>query len=74
MRQAPAAERNKDPILEVLRQVLPERGLVLEIASGTGQHAVHFGNALAPLQWQPSDPDPDYRESIAAYVAARLVV
>jgi SAM-dependent methyltransferase len=70
MRQAPAAERNKDPILEVLRQVLPERGLVLEVASGTGQHAVHFGNALAALSWQPSDPDPDYRESIAAYVTA----
>jgi SAM-dependent methyltransferase len=70
MRQAPAAERNKDPILEVLRQVLPERGLVLEIASGTGQHAVHFANALAPLLWQPSDPDPDYRESVAEHVAA----
>ena len=70
MRQAPAAERNKDPILEVLRQVLPERGLVLEIASGTGQHAVHFGNALAALSWQPSDPDPANRESISGYVAA----
>jgi hypothetical protein len=70
MRQAPAAERNRDAILDVLRQVLPERGLALEIASGTGQHAVHFANALSALSWQPSDPDPANRESIAAYVAA----
>jgi SAM-dependent methyltransferase len=70
VRQAPAAERNKDAILDVLRQVLPDRGLVLEIASGTGQHAVHFASALAALSWQPSDPDPANRESIAAYVSA----
>jgi hypothetical protein len=54
----------------VLRQVLPERGLVLEIASGTGQHAVHFAGALPALSWQPSDPDASNRESIAAYIAA----
>lgn len=70
MRQAPAAERNKDAILDLLGQVLPEHGLVLEIASGTGQHAVHFAAALTALSWQPSDPDPGYRESIAAYVSA----
>ena len=70
MRQAPAAERNKDAILDVLRQVLPERGLVLEVASGTGQHAVHFAAALSGVSWQPSDPDPENRASIAAYVSA----
>lgn len=70
MRQAPAADRNKDAILDVLRQVLPDRGLVLEVASGTGQHAVHFAAALPALSWQPSDPDPVNRESIAAYVSA----
>jgi SAM-dependent methyltransferase len=66
---APAAERNKEPILAVLRRVLPESGLVLEIASGTGQHVVHFAGALPRLTWQPSDPDPQMRASIAAWVA-----
>jgi SAM-dependent methyltransferase len=66
-RIAPAAERNRDPILRVLREVLPGQGLVLEVASGTGQHAVHFASALAPLQWQPTDPDPAARESIEAW-------
>ncbi len=68
-RTAPAAERNKGPILAVLRRVLPESGLVLEIASGTGQHIVHFAGALPGLTWQPSDPDPQMRASIAAWVA-----
>ena len=62
---SPSAERNKGPILEVLAQVLPSRGLVLEIASGTGQHVMHFAKALPDLTWQPSDPDPELRESIA---------
>jgi SAM-dependent methyltransferase len=66
---APAAERNKDPILAVLRRVLPETGLVLEIASGTGQHIVHFAAALPRLAWQPSDPDPEMPASIAAWIA-----
>lgn len=61
----PAAERNKEPILGVLARVLPRRGLVLEIASGTGQHVMHFAKALSDLTWQPSDPDAELRASIA---------
>ena len=64
----PAAERNKDPILGVLARVLPSRGLVLEVASGTGQHVMHFAGALSHLTWQPSDPDAELRESIALRV------
>ena len=63
-----SAERNKDPILAVLARVLPKRGIVLEIASGTGQHVLHFAKALPGLAWQPSDPDPELRESIALRV------
>jgi SAM-dependent methyltransferase len=65
---APAAERNKGPILEVLRRVLPECGLALEIASGTGQHVVHFARALPDLAWQPTERDPAMQASIAAWV------
>jgi hypothetical protein len=61
----PAAERNKGPILDVLARVLPRRGVVLEIASGTGQHVIQFAKALSGLTWQPSDPDAELRESIA---------
>lgn len=64
----PSAERNKGPILDVLARVLPPRGLVLEIASGTGQHVVHFAKALPDLSWQPSDPDQELRASIDLWV------
>jgi len=63
-----SAERNKDPILAVLARVLPKRGIVLEIASGTGQHVLHFAKALPGLTWQPSDPDPELRASTALRV------
>ena len=66
---APAAERNKGPILAVLKGVLPASGLVLEIASGTGQHVVHFAQGMPHLTWQPSDPDPELRASIRAWIA-----
>ena len=66
---APAAERNKGPILTVLKRVLPARGLVLEIASGTGQHVIHFAQCMPRLTWQPSDPDPELRSSIRAWIA-----
>jgi hypothetical protein len=60
----PAAERNKQPILEVLARVLPARGLLLEIASGTGQHAAHFAAGLAGWTIQPSDCDPEHLETL----------
>lgn len=63
-----AADRNKGPILDVLEEVLPERGLVLEIASGAGRHVVYFAGALAGLVWQPSEPDPQLRRMISAAV------
>lgn len=55
LRHAPATLRNRDPILAVLRRVLPRAGTVLEIGSGSGEHAAYFAAALAPLRWQPSD-------------------
>ena len=67
---APAAARNRQPILDVLKQHLPARGLVLEVASGTGEHVVHFAQACTDLVFQPSDPDPAHRASIDAWTAA----
>jgi hypothetical protein len=66
-RHAPAANRNREPIAAVLTEELPATGLVLEIASGTGEHAVHFARTFPHLQWQPSDPDPAARDSIATW-------
>lgn len=72
-RHAPATARNRDPILAALRRHLPARGVVLEVASGTGEHAVHFACALPCLAFQPSDPDPGARASIDAWAkGARL--
>ena len=67
---SPSVARNREPILAVLRRVLPERGHVLEIASGTGEHAVYFAAALRNLLWQPTDQDPLALRSIAAHRAA----
>ncbi|NHC33174.1 DUF938 domain-containing protein [Scytonema millei] len=64
---APATQRNRKPILEVLLQVLPSTGTVLEVSSGTGEHAVYFAPHLHPRNWIPSDPNPLARESIAAW-------
>ena len=66
-RSAPHVARNAAPIVSVLRDVLPPRGLVLEIASGTGEHALHFARAFPDLVFQPSDPDPLARASIEAW-------
>jgi hypothetical protein len=66
---SPAAQRNRDPILDVLRHCLPGQGLILEIASGSGEHIAHFAAALPGLDWQPSDRDPNQLASINAYVA-----
>ncbi|MBA1147316.1 DUF938 domain-containing protein [Ectothiorhodospiraceae bacterium WFHF3C12] len=66
---APAAERNKGPILAVLLKHLPVNGLVLEVACGTGQHACNFAAGLPRLEWQPSDPDPGAVDTTGARVA-----
>lgn len=66
-RFAPATERNREPIRDVLSQVLPESGRVLEIAAGTGEHAVFFAAAFPQLAWTPADLSADSLESIAAW-------
>ncbi len=73
-RHAPATQRNREPILAVLERVLPPTGTVLEISSGTGEHAVFFAPQLAPRQWLPSDPDALSRQSILAWQAAAPTV
>ncbi|MEA3029011.1 MAG: hypothetical protein QOG13_336 [Sphingomonadales bacterium] len=66
-RSAPHVARNAGPIADVLRGVLPARGLALEIASGSGEHILHFARAFPQLRWQPSDPDPAALRSIEAW-------
>ena len=66
-RSAPAAQRNREPIASVLRDWLPSSGLVLEIASGSGEHVLHFAESFPSLTWQPSDVHPDAMESIRAW-------
>ena len=66
----PHVTRNREPILEVLRRVLPPQGLVLEIASGGGEHAAYFAQNLPGLRWQPTDANPEMFDSIAAHRAA----
>lgn len=67
-REAPAAARNRQPILDVLQPHLPAKGLVLEIASGTGEHVVHYAAARPGLVFQPSDPDASARASVDDWV------
>lgn len=66
---APATQRNRDAIADVLARELPTAGLVLEVASGSGEHAIHFARLFPALDWQPSDPDAMARASIAAWAA-----
>jgi SAM-dependent methyltransferase len=68
-RRAPATERNRAPIAAILREALPPRGTVLEVASGTGEHAAHFARQFPHLIWQPTDPDEEALESIRAWRA-----
>jgi len=70
---APATARNREAILAVLQSVLPPEGRVLELAAGSGEHAVFFAAAMPGVQWQPSDPDPVARASIAAWIEAEGV-
>ena len=66
---SPSAQRNRGPIAAVLADWLPDSGLVLEVASGSGEHAVHFSQAFPQLEWQPSDPDAQALLSIEAWRA-----
>ena len=66
---APATERNREPILSVLKATLPDTGTILEIASGSGEHAVFFAPALRPLKWQPSNFEPEQLDSVEDWIA-----
>lgn len=66
---SPSAERNKGPIAEILMRVLPAQGEVLEISSGTGQHVLHFAQAMPHIRWQPTEQDADCLKSIASWLA-----
>lgn len=70
---APSTARNREPILNVLQRILPHGARVLELASGAGEHAVFFAHMLPGVIWQPSDPDPTARSSIAAWVEAEAL-
>jgi Protein of unknown function (DUF938) len=65
---SPSAERNKRPIAEILRRVLPAQGEVLEVSSGTGQHVLHFAQALPHIRWRPTERDPGALKSIASWL------
>lgn len=69
-RSAPHVARNAEPIADVLRGILPDRGLVLEVGSGTGEHALHFARAFPHLLWQPTDCDPVALRSVDAWRGA----
>lgn len=68
-KHAPATLRNREAIAAVLAEVLPETGLVLEVASGSGEHCAFFAERFAGLRWQPSDPEPSALTSIASWCA-----
>ena len=70
---APATLRNRDFILDVLRDVLPTTGVILEVASGSGEHIVHFARNIPTLVFEPSDPEPNALLSVAAWAKAARV-
>lgn len=72
-RHAPATARNSEPLAEVLAEELPDRGLVLEVASGSGEHAVFLARQFPALEWQPSDVDPEALASVEAWAAEAAV-
>jgi hypothetical protein len=68
LKYAASTERNSKPILKILQKILPKSGFLLEIAAGSGQHAANFAPYFPEFIWQPSDPDPDSRASITAWI------
>jgi hypothetical protein len=69
---SPSAERNKGPIGEILKRILPAQGEVLEVSSGTGQHVLHFAQAMPHIRWQPTERDADSLKSIASWLGQPL--